>query len=57
MYAEAPTIGIAHQVVVYTQVNGLVDVARADHDLRVVDRTHEARRRFPEQGNRSDMVG
>jgi hypothetical protein len=48
---------ITNKVVVYTQVNGLAHVLRADCDVRVIDRTHEACRRFSEESNGRNMVG
>ena len=57
MHGEARTVRIANQVVVDTQVDGLARIVRADHDLRVIDHAHEARRWLPEESNRSDVVG
>ncbi len=54
---EAPALGIANQVVLHTQIDGLAHVLRANGDRRVVDRTHEACRGFSEEGNRCDVVG
>jgi hypothetical protein len=57
VHGEASALGIAHQVVVDTQVDGLAHIVRADHDLRVIDHAHKALRRLPEESNRSDVVG
>jgi len=54
---ETPAVRVADQVVVHTQVDRLSQILRADGDRRVVDRVHEAGRRFSEEGNRCDVVG
>lgn len=54
---EAPTVWIANEVVVYTQVDGLRQILLPDCDRRVIDRMHEAWRRFSEEGHRCDVVG